>query len=144
MRLIRYNYPEWNALSAIDSLFNQAFESIHSPLDLLNKLAQKSEPTSLNAHLYEDDTHYYLRFELPGLNKEDVQVEIEDRLLTVKAERKRDTDDKDNAFAFSAQRTLTLPEGVKAKGISAQLENGLLTLTLPKEEQKQIKAITVN
>ncbi|KAF9484307.1 small heat shock protein [Pholiota conissans] len=77
-------------------------------------------------------------FELPGLKKEDVQIDVHNNRLTVSAESKQNEEYEENGFAVRERRfgklsrTLQLPEGVKESDIKASLENGLLTVTFPK------------
>merc|ERR1712018_421660 len=76
--------------------------------------------------MYENDDKYYIRLELPGFDKQDVKLSIEDRLLSIKAEYKEEGKE------ASIQRSLLVPESVEADKVSASLKNGLLTVTLPK------------
>jgi len=64
--------------------------------------------------MYENDDNYYLRFELPGFDKKDVSLSIEDHLLSISAESK----EKDNEA--SVQRSLLIPEGVEADKVSGK------------------------
>ncbi|TDU70863.1 HSP20 family protein [Prosthecobacter fusiformis] len=96
----------------------------------------------LATDVYEDKDNYYARFELPGLKKEDVKVEVHDRLLTVSAERREKTDQNEESFVFS--RSVSVPEGVRGDAIAAKLEDGILTVTLPKQEERKPKLIQVD
>ena len=141
MKLTRYHYPICNTLDLIDRFFEPSFEAIDRRFGLAKELCCQEDSADLSAQAYEDDKHYYLRFELPGIKKEDVQVELEDRLLKIKAERK--SDDEKGISKASAQGTLSIPENASAEKISAQLENGLLTLTLAKKAPQKAQSITV-
>jgi HSP20 family protein len=102
-----------------------------------------SSTTALAVDVFEDAGHYYARFEVPGVRKEDAQVELEDRRLTVSVTRQ--TQGADGASASVAlSRSLTVPEGIATEAISAKLENGLLTVTLPKEEARKPRVIELN
>lgn len=96
----------------------------------------------LATDVYEDKDNYYARFELPGVKKEDVKVEVHDRLLTVSAKRREKTSESEQSFSLS--RSVSVPEGVRSDAIGAKLEDGILTVTLPKQEQRKPKLIEVN
>lgn len=76
-------------------------------------------------------------FELPGLRKEDVNIDVHDGHLTVSAETKLAFDEQDGYAVRERRfgklsRTLRLPQGVREQDIKASLEDGLLTVTFPK------------
>ena len=99
----------------------------------------------------EDASAYKMTAELPGLTEKDVEVAVQGDMLTVKGEKKRESERKEqNVYlaersygAFS--RSFTLPEGVDAGAIGASFANGVLTLTLPKkpEAKAETKKIEV-
>jgi HSP20 family protein len=88
--------------------------------------------------LVEQDGAYEISAELPGLSPEDVEIEMTDRTLTIKGEKREETEKKEADYHLSERRygsfrrVLTLPEGVDADRISAKVVNGVLTVTLPK------------
>ncbi|KAK0494043.1 HSP20-like chaperone [Armillaria luteobubalina] len=77
-------------------------------------------------------------FELPGLKKEDMEIDVHDDRLTVSGESKISSEHKENGYAIwerrfgKFSRMLKLPQGVKEEDIKASLDNGLLTVTFPK------------
>ncbi|KAJ6625321.1 HSP20-like chaperone [Mycena sp. CBHHK59/15] len=77
-------------------------------------------------------------FELPGVRKEDVQIEAHDGRLRVSAESRMSDEHEREGYAIRERRigryarTLQLPQGVKEEEIKAGMENGVLTLTFPK------------
>jgi HSP20 family protein len=99
--------------------------------------------------LVETADHFVLRADLPGMSEEDVNIEVEDRVLTVSGERKtEDTESKDGfhrierAFG-SFSRSLTLPEGVNPETVSASFDRGVLQLEIPKPEQRKPRKISI-
>jgi len=96
----------------------------------------------LATDVHEDAANYYARFELPGVKKEAVKVELKEDVLTVSAERTEKSGESESTTSLS--RSITLPDTVKADDISAKVEDGVLTITLPKQEQPKPKQITVN
>ena len=88
--------------------------------------------------------------ELPGLDKDAVQVSIEDGVLTVTGEKKSSEDRKEDSFHIverrygSFSRSLTLPTTVNPDQADARFENGVLTIRLPKHEQVKPKRLEIN
>ncbi len=85
--------------------------------------------------------------DLPGVEKGDVDLDVRDTMLTISAKRSDSTEEKEEGYLrrertySSFSRTVTLPEAVTADGAKAKLEEGVLTVTLPKmqiEEKKKI------
>jgi len=97
----------------------------------------------------ETDTQYTLLVELAGVTKEDVQVTVEDQVLTIKGEKKRPELHDNVQFVSKGrrfgkfERSFKLAENVDATNISAEFANGILTLTLPKIEVKKPEPTTV-
>lgn len=115
------------SFSAFGSLFDPGFSSI--------------APARLATDVYEDVDNYYARFEVPGVKKEDVKVELHDRLLTVSVEKREKSEQSEQSYTLS--RSVSVPDSVEPDRIGAKLEDGLLTVTLPKQEQRKPRAIQV-
>ena len=83
------------------------------------------------------------------MDPDDIQIEVEDNVLTVKGERKFEEKVDDERYYRverrfgSFQRSLALPQGVKADEIAAAYEDGILTVTVPKAEEEKPKRIEV-
>lgn len=107
----------------------------------LNDVLPGTLTDRLAADVYEDPAHYFARFELPGVKKDDLQVELHENLLTVSAERRETQGGSTQSFRLS--RSIAVPEGVQADAITAKLEDGILTVTLPKPEQRQPRLIDI-
>ena len=92
---------------------------------------------------------YLVEVAAPGLKPEDVQITLENNVLTIKGELRQETQDKQRNFhrverrygAF--QRTITLPSTVKSDAIKAELNNGILRLDIPKAEEVKPRRIDV-
>ena len=99
--------------------------------------------------LAEAGDHLVLRADLPGLTRDDVNIEIKDGVLTVSGERKAEHRDDAEGFyrverAFgSFSRSLTLPDGVDADDVSAEFENGVLEVRIPKPEERKPHRVTI-
>jgi HSP20 family protein len=79
-----------------------------------------------------------LRADLPGLTEKDVDVNVQDSVLTIKGERKSETEEKKDDYYYCERsygrftRSLTLPAGVDADKVKATFKNGVLEVRLPK------------
>lgn len=99
--------------------------------------------------LVETEDHYVLTADLPGLTERDVEIELEDNVLTIKGERKTETEDRKAGFyrlerasgAFA--RTLRLPEGVDGAAITATFDRGVLEVKVPKPEQRKPQKVAI-
>ena len=91
--------------------------------------------------LVESGDHLVLRADLPGLVKDDVEIEVKDGVLTVSGERKAEHEERSEGSyrverSFGTfSRSLTLPKGVDASGVEAEFENGVLEVRIPKPEE---------
>ncbi len=100
--------------------------------------------------LVETTDHYVLRADLPGLSDEDVNIQLQDSVLTVSGERKAENERQQEGYyrlerasgAFS--RSLTLPEGVDPDGVKAKFDRGVLEITIPKPEQKKPRQVRIS
>jgi HSP20 family protein len=99
--------------------------------------------------LVETNDAFVLRADLPGMTQDDVNIELEDRTLTVSGERKAEHESQQEGYyrverAFgSFSRSLTLPEGVDPESVHATFNNGVLEVRIPKPEQRKPRRISI-
>jgi HSP20 family protein len=99
--------------------------------------------------LVETDEHFVLKADLPGLDEGDVNIEVEDNVLTVSGERKAEHEDKREGYVRveraygSFRRSLTLPEGIDPEAVSASFEKGVLEVRIPKPEQRKPRKVAI-
>jgi HSP20 family protein len=99
--------------------------------------------------LLETDDAFVLRADLPGLSESDVNIELEDNVLTLSGERKVEHEDKREGFyrverAYGTfSRSLTLPKGVDPEAVSASFDRGVLEVRVPKPEQRRPRKIEI-
>ncbi|HWC85921.1 MAG TPA: Hsp20/alpha crystallin family protein, partial [Solirubrobacteraceae bacterium] len=100
--------------------------------------------------LVETDSDFVLRADLPGVNESDVNIELEDRVLTISGERKAEHEERKEGYyrversSGSFTRTLTLPEGVDPGAIKASFEKGVLEVRIPKPEEKKPHRVSIS
>lgn len=97
----------------------------------------------------ESENEFTVYAELPGLNKEDIKVTLEDNMLTIEGERKRIEEKQDaqvrrsERFYGTFKRAFTLSSEIDTEKVSADYKDGILTLTLPKFEAAKPRQIDV-
>jgi HSP20 family protein len=144
--IIRYTNPRSFGLLPSFNVAPSPWAGLESEIDRLfqSTLSDFVAPAVENrfpVDLYEDQEHTYVRAELPGVNRDEINVEMVNGYLTVNATRKTKGPEGEESFALS--RSIAIPEDVHADKVSAAYENGVLTVTLPKREEARPKKITV-
>jgi HSP20 family protein len=100
--------------------------------------------------IYENKEHIVLEAELPGMNRDDFELSVENNVITLRGERQFEKrDDSDNYHRVersygSFTRSFTLPQTVSADGATAEYRNGVLRVTLPKREETKARRIQIN
>ncbi|QMV18812.1 Hsp20 family protein [Granulicella sp. 5B5] len=99
--------------------------------------------------VYEDAQKLVLKLEIPGIRREDLDIRVEGRALTVKGERKFESEEKEENFHRierrygSFVRSFTLPPSVNTDEVSATATDGVLTVSLAKKPEAKPKQIEV-
>lgn len=142
MSIIRYNTADFvptTFSSLVDKFFNDTLQRSG-----MNTFVPKVD-------VIESDKAFELHVEVPGMNKDDFNIEVNDNYLTVSGERKFTNEKNEKNFHSietrygSFSRSFALPENVNADKINAKYNNGILELTVPKDEKKMLKTtIKVN
>ena len=143
MKLIRYEYPQNRHISAFDQLFElgaPTFGRWGSVFDEFFGVEGGEQRPA--ADLYEDDQNYYACLELPGVRKNHIDLELENAVLTVSSAESRKERDTEVCCRF--QRSISVPDGVALDKVSATYEDGILTVTMPKQEARKPRQISVN
>lgn len=97
----------------------------------------------------ETDSDYKISFDLPGLKKDEIKIEMKDNTLSVFGERKRETTEKkekvqryEKSYGYF-RRSFSLPTNVVSEKVAAKYDNGVLELTVPKAELAKPKTIEI-
>ena len=126
---------------------NRLFNTLLSPGSEGARSQQRWSPAM---DLVEAEDHYVLRADLPGMDERNVAIEIEDNVLTVSGERRDEHEEKRQGWhrverSFGRfSRSLTLPEGVDPEAVTAEFEKGVLSITVPKPEQRKPRRIQIS
>ncbi len=120
----------------MDVLFDDWARSMRAPV------AARGEAGILRPTIdvSETDDAFKLIAELPGVEEKDVDVTVSDDRLTIKAEKRKESEEKGEHFHRmersygTFERTMTLPRGVDTENVNAEMKNGTLTVTIPKTQ----------
>jgi len=160
MTLTRSQRPDFWSLSPfrrvaslrdeVDNLFNLAFGRLTDTNGGHGSGAQMLEGWYPAVDVYEDKDTLQVKAELAGLNKEDIEISLQDGYLVLSGERKQE-EKQDNNEVYRSERwvgrfhrTISLPCRVEADKIKATYNEGVLTVTLPKAEEAKPKQIPIS
>lgn len=145
MRLVRYTYPTTRSLLPFAGV-QSPWRGLEGEIDRLfeSVLGDFTAPAAdrFPVDLYEDKENLYVRAELPGIDRSDINVEVIEDYLNVSATRKTQQDGQEQSFSFS--RSVAIPESVQGDKVTAQYADGVLTVTLPKKEEAKPRKIAVS
>jgi HSP20 family protein len=134
MKIMRWNnepnlYDFWNDFFANDRSFPAYHKNYSAPA----------------ANITEHEGEFQLELAVPGMNKEDFKIDVENNLLTISSEKEMQNEEKDKNYTRrefvygSFSRSFTLPKSVNSDSIEATYKNGILQIVLPKKEEEKVK-----
>jgi HSP20 family protein len=132
MRLIKWRSP--NIFDPVSDFWGLRSEASWSPA----------------VDVFENKENLVMKVDLPGMKQSEIDVYVEDGVLAIKGEKKKETEAKEKNFycmervCGSFERRFTLPTNVDASKVKATYKDGVLELALPKKEEAQPKQIKVN
>ena len=127
----------WGLQSDINRLFD-AFMSPFERTEIKNNLSPKLDVAELK-------DKFEIKAELPGMNEKDINLSLEDGVLTISGEKKSETEDKSKGYYLkecsygSFSRSVRLPDNIADDKIGAKFNNGVLVIDMPKKELLQAK-----
>ena len=145
-RVMRGVFP--NETRALVSEWDRMLEEFFN-LSPARRDAQEGQGWAPRVDIREEKDRYVADFELPGIEKNEVQVTMESHVLTVTGERKREEPREDDKvyrcerFYGKFARSLRLPDDVDAEKIEAGFKNGVLRIAVPKKEEAKARAIEI-
>ena len=130
-----------------DEFWDDMFDHSITPWNRRNPLYGKHGKNLMKTDVRETDNTYELDIDLPGFKKDEVQISLENGYLTIQAEKSLDKDQKNKKgqyirkerYAGQCSRSFYVGEQVEAKDVSAKFEDGILKISIPKTEIKQIE-----
>ena len=127
---------------------NNLFDLYHPLNNLLafNRLPQHTTPT---ADVRKTETGYQLQVDLPGFNKDEVSIELKDRVLSISAAHEETEDEEKNAYIVRERTThlytrrFSLPTRINVEDIDAALEDGVLTVKISTNDDTGVQRISI-
>ena len=141
MNLVKRNTDNW-----LPSIFDDMFKT--DWMDNGNSGMNRIGTSVPAVNIAENDDAFTLEVAAPGKTKKDFNLELDNGVLTISSEEKKENEEKDNngrftrrEFSYSSfKRAFSLPDTVEAEKISAQYKEGVLVITLPKREDAKVQA----
>ncbi len=126
-------------------VFSNLLEDIFSTVDTGSSF--KNNETSPSVNIAENSEGFKIEFAAPGLTKEEFQINLDNNVLTVGSEKEVEKEESNENFTrrefnySSFQRSFTLPDSANGEKISAEYENGILNIEIPKREEAKVKPV---
>lgn len=150
MSIIRYQFPQLSNWHSFDR-----FTSLRDEVNRLFESTWPARETGVSGwtpalDVFDDKDSVVVKVELPGLNKDAINISLDKGVLTISGERKQERETKEGE-TFRSERTfgkfrrsVTLPTPVDSSKVSASYKDGVLTVELPKAEEAKPKQIAVS
>jgi len=141
----RFEQP-FRGASSLQEQINRVFHEVVGHAGEESNLT----PWAPSVDIYETENELVVKADLPDVNPQNLDIRVENNVLTIRGERKFESKvNEDNYLRIeraygSFSRSFSLANSVKAEAISADYQNGVLTLSLPKREEAKPKQIKVN
>lgn len=134
-----------NMRSLMDRLFDQSF----GRFPMFRETGEEFGATTLGLDVFETGSEFVVKAQLPGVDPKDVDISVDDDILTIKGEFEQKEEVTQDQFLRrelrygSFQRSLRLPPSVDAEKAEAQFEHGMLKLTLPKKPEARARSLKI-
>jgi len=146
MNLVRWN--PWREMTTLQSRINRLFDEPFFRTDREDHEVMGMWYPVVD--MFEENDSFVIKAELPGMDKKDISVDVKDRVLTLKGERKYENEVKEENYYRRErsygkfQRAFTLPADIDPNEIKADYKDGLLKIEVPKPEDHKPKEITIH
>ncbi len=141
------NLAVWNPFTEMEELLDRYGRSSRKSVMRQDDKMFEVGDWMPSVDIEETDEAYIIKAELPGVEKDDVNVTIDNGLLTIRGEKHSNKEDKKahrtECVYGSFVRSFTLPQAVTAEGVEAEYNNGVLNLVIPKTEEAKPRQIEV-
>lgn len=141
------SYEPWNVLNNLNREVGRFLNSPSSGADDGSSVATSAWTPAVD--IKEEESRFLITADVPGVDPKDIDVTMENGILTIRGERKLESDVKENGFRRVERmhgtfyRRFSLPDYADADNISASCKNGVLTVTVPKSEAVKPRRIEV-
>ncbi|AFY56244.1 molecular chaperone (small heat shock protein) [Rivularia sp. PCC 7116] len=144
MALVRYN--PWQEMNALQRSFNRLFDDMLANDD--SDIGNLSKVPA--AELSETDDAVTLKLEVPGMNAKDLDIQVTEKAVSIRGERKEEKTTEENGTKRSEfrygkfERVIPLPTRIQNTDVKADYKDGILNLHLPKAQEEKNKVVKVN
>jgi HSP20 family protein len=143
------NMTVWNPLREMESMLDRYTRA--SGRSLANGDTEMGfTEWSPTVDIEEDDSNYLIRADVPGVDKKDIDVRLDNGVLSISGEKKEEKETgkgtklhRTERYCGSFSRRFTLPTAIKADKVDASYKDGVLSLTIPKAEEAKPKSIDI-
>ena len=147
MNLVRYN-----PTNGMASIYNHLGSFFNDPFfkPLFSGTEKEMQAWHPMVDIFEDKEQIIIKADLPGVKKENISINVNNRILTLKGERSHEDEAKEENFfrrerSFgSFQRSFTLPADISMDDIKAEFKEGILKIAIPMPEEKKERQIAIN
>ena len=142
-------YDPWQTLSKLQHDVNRVFQNRNSGLDYDDSSNVATSNRNPAVDVEEQTSCFVITADIPGVAPEDIEITMENGILTIKGERKDERNVEQQGFrrvervSGAFYRRFSLPDSADPEKISAHGKNGVLEITIPKGEKAQLKRISV-
>lgn len=144
------NMQLWNPFQEFENMLERYSKSGASNLGKQLNTELSFADWSPSVDIEEEDDRYLIKADLPGVDKKDIDVKLENGVLSIRGEKQTESETgkgtkrhRTERFHGSFARSFTLPDAVKADKVDASYKDGVLSLTIPKEEEAKPKSIDI-
>jgi HSP20 family protein len=140
-------FDPFREVATLQDRMNRMFNDQFGALTRVESLTGSFVPP---VDVYEDENSIQVRLEVPGVEEKDIDIQLENNLLTVRGQRNFEEEEKEENFHRierrygSFTRSFTLPTTVNSEGVQADYDKGVLKIQLPKRAEAKPKQIKVN
>ncbi len=144
------NKQLWNPFEEFENMLERYSKSGMSNLGKQLDTDMSFADWSPSVDIEEEEDKYLIKADLPGVDRDDIEVKLENGVLSIRGEKKTETETGKGSkqhrierFRGTFARSFTLPDAVKADAVDASYKDGVLSLSIPKQEDTKPKSIEI-
>jgi len=145
------NLVSWKPMSPFGDWFSRNRQISRLFDESFGDMGNETLPTWYPAaDIYETKDDYVFKLEVPGLNKDDIKVELKEHTLSIKGEKKEEKEVKKDdyhrieSYSGTFSRSFVLPKDIDARKVNASMKDGVLELRVAKTEEQKPKSIPIS
>ena len=142
-------WDPFNELANMRGVMDRIFDQSVGRFPAFRSSSEDLGPATLGIDIYETPAEYVVKAAVPGIDPKDIDISVEDEVLTIKGEYRQENDITEESYlrrelrSGAFQRTLRLPPTVAVENATANFEHGVLKLSLPKKAEARARSIKI-